>query len=228
MTDAATTATVATDGAATTGQASTAQGAAQTTTATLLTGAAATGGASTGTDDAAAKAAADAAAAAAKAKEVPQGAPERYADFKFAEGFDAKPDDVTAFGTVARELNLTQEGAQKLVDLQTKMAQAQVEAQQNQHAAMLKGWRDASAADKEFGGANIEANAAIAVKALQQFGTPELTKFLTDTGLGNHPELVRAFYRVGKALGEDKHIAGGVSSGKPEQTLAQRMYPSKT
>jgi hypothetical protein len=35
---------------------------------------------------------------------------------------------------------------------------------------------------------------------VREFGTPELFNMLESTGVGDHPEAVRAFARVGKAL----------------------------
>ncbi|MEI6907818.1 peptidase, partial [Klebsiella pneumoniae] len=40
------------------------------------------------------------------------------------------------------------------------------------------------------------------------FGTPELKEYLNGTGLGNHPELVKAFIKVGKAMSEDGMVTG--------------------
>lgn len=209
MTDATT--TVATDAGSQTAAPAASAVTPDATTATLLTGTQAT--TPPATDDAAAKATAEAKAAEeAKAAAAQQGAPEKYEAFTLPDGFDAKPEQMEAFGTLARELNLSQANAQKLVTAHTQAFQNFKESQENAYATQIKAWREASAADKEFGGASVDANAAIAIKALQQFGTPELTKYLHETGLGNHPEIVRAFYRVGKALGEDGHIQGGVTA----------------
>lgn len=162
--------------------------------------------------EAAAKAKADADAAE-KAKA--EGAPEKYEAFNFGEGVDApKPEHIEGFSKLARELNLSQAKAQRLVDYQAGLVAEMQAQQQETHAAVLKGWRDASTADKEFGGAKIQENAAIANKALRQFGSPELIEYLKSTGLGDHPELIRAFWRVGQAISEDGHIQGGATSAK--------------
>jgi hypothetical protein len=41
--------------------------------------------------------------------------------------------------------------------------------------------------------------------------SPEGKKFLDDTGLGNHPELVKAWASVGALLAEDGYIDGQVA-----------------
>src|SRR5215216_3830337 len=51
----------------------------------------------------------------AKAKDAPQGAPEKY-EFKLADGQALNPEVQLQFEATARELNMTQEAAQKLVE----------------------------------------------------------------------------------------------------------------
>lgn len=228
MTDATTTATPE----AGSGNAAPAQVPAATpaTTATLLTGTPATTATATDTTAAVtpeAKAAADKAAADAAAAKT--GAPEAYADFKFAEGIDVKPEQVTEFTSLAKSYNLTQEQAQGLIDYQTKLQAAASESMEAARIEMETGWRQAAETDKEFGGAKLPETTAMASLALQRFGSPELTKFLTkDTRLGDHPEVLKFFARVGKGLGEDKHIQGDVTATPKEKTLAERMYPNQT
>jgi len=55
----------------------------------------------------------------------PEGAPEKYEAFKVPEGVTIDETAATEFGALAKELNLTQENAQKLVDYQIKFQQAQ-------------------------------------------------------------------------------------------------------
>ena len=131
-------------------------------------------------------------------------------------------DDIKA---TAKELGLTQSQAQKLADLALK----RTESAQSQQAEMLAQARDEWAgqakADKEFGGDAIEANLATARKALDTFGTPELKALLNESGLGNHPEVIRFFYRSGKAISEDRVIRGG-AAGQPTDP-AKRLFPNQ-
>ena len=43
---------------------------------------------------------------------------------------------------------------------------------------------------------------AVAQGALARFGTPGLRAFLTESGGGNHPEVIRFMARVGNAIAE--------------------------
>lgn len=154
----------------------------------------------------------------------PEGAPEKY-EFKADEGVELDTEALKDFEPVARELNLTNEQAQKLVDAYPKILagvqQRQAEAWQKQ----TEGWAETVKADKEIGGDKLTANLSAAQRALEQFGDPELKEYLDSTGLGNHPALVKAFIKVGKAMSEDKVVTGGHESGGSD--LISAFYPKK-
>lgn len=61
-------------------------------------------------------------------------------------------------------------------------------------------WARATKTDPELGGQNLERSLATARYALDFFGDPELYGFLDDSGLGNHPEMIRMFKRAGEAV----------------------------
>lgn len=151
----------------------------------------------------------------------PAGAPEKY-EFKAAEGITFDDAVVGAFSEVAKELNLTQDAAQKVLD---KVAPVMAARQSEQIEAARTAWAESAKVDKEFGGDNLAENLAIAKQGLETFGTPELRALLNESGLGNHPEVIRVFYRAGKAISDDR-IVTGASGSATTQTTAQRMYPN--
>lgn len=134
----------------------------------------------------------------------PEGAPEKY-EFTAPEGKEYDSQVIDTFSAAAKEANLSQDAAQKLLD---KVAPALAERQTQQADALKSQWLEESKSDKEFGGDKIQENLGVAKKALDTFGTPELRKLLEDTGLGNHPEVIRAFYKAGKAISEDTFVGG--------------------
>jgi hypothetical protein len=73
---------------------------------------------------------------------------------------------------------------------------------------------EASKQDKEFGGPALAENLSVAKKALDAFGTAELRTLLNESGLGNHPEIVRLFFRAGKAISEDRVVTGSTGQAK--------------
>ena len=139
-----------------------------------------------------------------------EGAPEKY-EFTPAEGTQFDEQVIGAFSEIAKELNLTQEAAQKVLD---KMAPAIQARQSEQIAAVQSAWANQAKSDKEFGGDKLNENLAVAKKALETFGSPELSALLNESGMGNHPEIIRAFYRAGKAISEDRFVGGGASHSR--------------
>jgi len=155
----------------------------------------------------------------------PEGAPEKY-EFKPAEGQELDTSALEQFEPIARELNLTNEQAQKMVDLYGTKIMPMVQQQQAEAwQKTTEQWAADVKADKEIGGDKLTANLSAAQRALEQFGDPELKEYLDSTGLGNHPALVKAFIKVGKAMSEDKVVTGGHESGGSD--LISAFYPKK-
>jgi hypothetical protein len=145
--------------------------------------------------------------------------PEKY-EFAKPEGFELDASAVDEFTGIAKELKLDQANAQKVADVAVKMMQRQVES----HTKLVESWVESTKIDKELGGEKLSENLSVAKKALDTFGTPELRDVLNSTGLGNHPEIIRAFYKAGKDLLEGKFVQGAPKG--TEVDPARRMFPS--
>lgn len=151
------------------------------------------------------------------------GAPEAYTEFAMPEGVNMDPMAISSFSEVAKELNLSQGAAQKMID---KMAPAMASRQAELLTQARTEWASAASADKEYGGDKLSANLAVAKKAMDQFGTPELRELLNQSGLGNHPEVIRVFYRAGKAISEDHFVMGQGAPGASNDP-AKRLFPNQ-
>lgn len=156
----------------------------------------------------------------------PQGAPEKYEAFKMPEGFAVDEQLLGEFEPTLKELGLTQEAAQKVIDFAPKVIEKTV---QQTTAKVLDQlgiadhakWAEQSKNDKEFGGEKLAENLGVVRRALDTFGTPELRAALNKVGLGNHPEVLRFFYRAGKTISADSYVPGGkTTSVNP----AARLY----
>ena len=134
-----------------------------------------------------------------------EGAPEKYEfNDKVADAPEVlDPDVLIAFGEVAKELDLPQEAAQKVLD---KVAPVMQRRQAEQVEKAMTEWAEKSQSDDEFGGENLDANLEIAKTALNAFGTGTFKQLLSESGLGNHPEVIRFMYRAGKAMSEDSYV----------------------
>ena len=166
-------------------------------------------------------------------QETKQGAPENYEfNSKVADAPQELDSEVlSAFGDVAKELDLPQEAAQKVLDkvapvLQRRQAQAVEEVKEE--------WANDSKSDQEFGGESLDANLTVAKSALDTFGTDALKSLLSESGLGNHPEIIRFMYRAGKAISEDSYVgnslganAKGNSMPKDFNGIANALYSNQ-
>lgn len=163
-------------------------------------------------------------------KKPPAGAPEKYEDFKLPDGQIIKPETLEGFVPIAKELNLSQDQAQKLVDFQSGILAADLKAQEDAFTENRKAWLETARGDQEYGGAKFKENKAVATKAFQKFGSPELQKFFADAGLTSHPEVIRLFYRIGRLVGEDTHVpaAPGGGTKKKDGFIGTDLYGKKT
>jgi len=155
-----------------------------------------------------------------EAKELP---PEKY-EIKVPEGMTLDSDTLDMFTPIFKELGITQEGAQKLVDAYVPLIQSTTEKTRKESMSAYKqlvdGWK--SETMKELG-VGSEKELSYCGKAIQKFGNNELREILNETGLGNHKSLVSFMAKVGKTISEDTFV----DSGKPMQVDPEKaLYPT--
>ena len=161
-------------------------------------------------------------------KEEATGAPDAYADFELPDNQSVSD----AFVEYAKGQNWTQEQAQSALERDATNEKATVEAREAQQTEEMKavkqGWLDEVMADKEIGGDNHKEVMAGAKQVLDQFGSESLNDLLKQTGLGNHPEVIRLFHNIRSTVSEDTFVDG---SNSPRQKFvpgdegrAQRFY----
>ncbi len=158
----------------------------------------------------------------------PEGAPEAYQDFVLPENFELIPEARTGLEEFGRKHNLSQSAAQEALDLAVAHTGRVQEAYATAWRDKVAQWGEQVKSDPVVGGRQYAENAQIAQAAIAKYGDAELTAMFDEYGLGNHPALVRAFYRIGKAGGESGFVAGQgneapVFTGSREEQLAQRM-----
>lgn len=150
--------------------------------------------------------------------------PEIYGDFGLEEGsFD--PETMNSFKGILANAGLGKEtgaalGAQIASLQQEHLARVQTE--------MSRRWLAETRSDREFGGARLAQTQTRIAAAINAFGGPdaaEIRALFNETGIGNHPALVRFFARAGSAISEDGPINSATAAygGKSAATL---LYPS--
>lgn len=147
-------------------------------------------------------------------------APEKYADYKVPEGFKIDPAIKTEADALFKDFGLTQDQAQKSIDLYTKLTSDAAKAPYEAYQKLTDDWRKEAESHPDLKGKlgpGQEVNLRIA-KALDSLGDPALTtsfKELMDlTGAGNHPAFIRVINELSKTRVEGTHVSGnGPSKG---------------
>ena len=152
--------------------------------------------------------------------------PDTYADFAMPEGVEVDSALLEQAVPMFKDLGLTQEQAQKLVDFQAGQVQAGSEKAADDFNQMMTQWQTDAKNDNEFGGDKFDESVAIARAAVDKFGTPELKELLVSHGVGNHPEMIRFMLNVGKLTLED--VPGGTGGNPVSQDAdaATVLYPA--
>lgn len=140
---------------------------------------------------------------------------------KLPDGVAIDQGALEAASPVIAELGLNQEQGQKLVDAYVKIREKEAA----NYAETVAAWETAAKADKEIGGTRWDASLHAARSVLDKFGTPELREYLEMTGAGNHPEVIRAFARIGAKIGEDDPVVSRPpASTKPGDDVIELLY----
>lgn len=167
----------------------------------------------------------------AKAAEA-KAAPGSEIDIKLPEGVTVDEKLLADFKGIIADAKLSpSERAQKLADMHLAALNAATEASTKLWTDTQKKWADEVRADKELGGSNFDPMRATAAKAIDQlFPNKEeadrVRMALDFTGAGNNPEIIRAFYRAGKALSEGGPVAGKPTGSGGPKSAAATLYPS--
>ncbi|GAA0335430.1 hypothetical protein GCM10009087_52310 [Sphingomonas oligophenolica] len=158
--------------------------------------------------------------------------PESY-QLEAPEGFAIDPEALAIATPVFRELGLSNDQASKLMPVAAQFAQGlsdKLNAQiLSQVRADRKAWLDTAMADREIGGAHWKETLAKGAFALDNLGFPKGSPFrvlLDESGLGNHPEMIRAWAKVGRAIGEDGDFVRGAGTPHSRRDTAETLYPN--
>lgn len=122
----------------------------------------------------------------------------------------------TEFAQLAQALHLTSQQAQQLIDFETRFARQTAKENEAQKAQWVQ-------QTQAFFGPHWQQEISLAVRAADVFGGPQLRALLEETGLGNHPVIVRTFNEIGKRISEDVSPGGNASAGA-DKTFTEALY----
>ncbi len=153
------------------------------------------------------------------------GRPEQAKDYQFND----ENGELDGFREFAHDTGLTQQQAENILNLyadsqeqeEGENVQLQKDQEVNTTMQLQQEW-----------GKNYDGKLDYAKRAFAQFASPELSQLMDESGLGNHPEMLRAFSKVGELLGEDSLVVGtglGSSQLSPQQAQEeiQALYRDK-
>ena len=189
--------------------------------------------------------------AAAEEDKVPEGDYE-LTTIKIGEGDDATEYavDSALLNDLTPELKEAGLGTKSVQKLATavvpKLYERFSQEQQDAFATARADWAKQAKADPEIGGKNWDATVHNVARALDTFVGPmfelddkgqqkkgadgqpiknEFRRFLDETGIGNHPTMLKAFAKIGAQTGEDGNLARATSGGKVTKSKEEVLYP---
>lgn len=172
------------------------------------------------------------------------GAPETYTDFKAPDGYSIAKETIDAATPIFKDLGLTQDQAQKLVDFHTQQMIAAAKGPTDAIEALQTKWRTETLADADMKAAvNGDKTGLEAVKldigrALNAIGDAQLVANFKDvmntTGVGDNPAFVKALWKMSSFITEGKHVSGGGPSPHGQSApgtsanpgAAKSLYPN--
>ena len=154
------------------------------------------------------------------------GRPEDADGYDFDLGDGEQSPDVADFKNVAHQLGLTNDQARTMLGIYNQINENDLAEEHEQFEQMnVEYLQDIQ---KEWGD-DFNKNSELARRAFQNFASEELMDVMKETGLSNHPEVLKTFARIGQVLSEDNILPGtrgaigGMSPVHAEETIASRM-----
>lgn len=168
------------------------------------------------------------------------GAPESY-DFKdvsLPEGCQIDEALAAKFAPLGKELNLSQQSANKLANLLVEYQKEQLagasekfaEYKKQEQQAVKLSYEKLLNTDKEIGGGDatkMNAYIDVADVGYNAFATDELKAVLHGLNLDYHPAVIKHFHRLGKLCGNDIIAKTGAPAGT-KTDAADILYGSKS
>jgi len=163
-------------------------------------------------------------------------APEKYEDFKAPEGYAIDPKVLEEATPIFKELGLTQDQAQRLVDFHSKAMIAAAKAPANEYEGTRAEWRAQVDSDPVIKGAvmdgktGVEAAKVMIGKTLAGLGDPQLTQdfkaAMDFTGAGDNPAFIKAMMKLSAYVTEGKHVTGANPSVHGQTAPGTTARPS--
>lgn len=153
--------------------------------------------------------------------------PDKYT-LKAPEGMTIDDKALEQFSPVFKKVGLSQEDAQALADTFAPYMQQQIEARAQENLKVFKDmvaeWGEKA---KQEQGADYAKKLSVAAKLMDKFGDPEFREMLNETGVGNHPAMIRFMIKVGNQFAQDSLADSGMKKGDDSvEAAAKKLFPT--
>jgi len=156
------------------------------------------------------------------------GAPEAYADFSIPEGHTLDTATIESATPIFRELGLSQDQAQKLVDFYSAKI-GEINSQNEGFMEQMRTeWRNQLSADKEIGG-KLDAVKVDIGRALDRIPAEVRTAYkeaMDLTGAGDNPAIIKAMYSLAQLVNEGTPVRGDNPSPHGQSRTGVETRPS--
>lgn len=141
------------------------------------------------------------------------------------EGLEVDEAVMGEFKEYAAANGFTRQQVQDLLNLQSKAGLRALESM----SMARQGWRREIAADPDFGGEMLPRTITEANQVLKSYDKDgSLAALLTESGFGDHPAVIRALARIGRALNrEDKVLSSRTAGAQPDTPLYDKLWPAR-
>lgn len=146
---------------------------------------------------------------------------------KLPEGSLLKPEVLEQIKSYAKEKKLAPEVAQSLLERENAAVKGYHDQVVSSYEKEKASWVELSKNDSEIGGEHFGQNVELGRRAMEKFANPAAIKIIEDSGYGNHPDIIRMFMNIGKAMAEDKMVQPGAQA-KNEKSMVELFYGPQT
>lgn len=155
-----------------------------------------------------------------------EGAPESYTDFTLPDTYKLDEGALTTFKELAKAKGMTQEEAQKTLDVFANHFKSQVDQNVAAFLETSKEWADQTRADKDFGGPKFAESQAAVGRVMERFADGEFVDILNASQLGNHPAVFRFLAKIGATISERPlDTSHGGDTSPSAKSVAEKLYP---
>lgn len=149
-------------------------------------------------------------------------------DLKLPDGSLLDPKTVDEVLALSKEKGWTKETAQGVLERESKALSSYIEGETAKLTQVQNSWTEAARTDKEIGGEKFAENVECSNRVFKAFGNEAVKNLLDNTKAGNHPDVIRMFNRIGRALGimDDSFVmpSGGLSASGQHRDAADVLY----